>query len=77
MLIAAYQVGHHIATLEALFPGPLSLANSLRNAIATGRSIPTPRPITKRAPASAYSLGASAQAMAATTKNSMSAIKTR
>ena len=75
--MAAYQVGHHMATLEALLPGPFSLANSLKNAIATGRSIPTPSPMTKRAPASTYSFGASAQAIAATTKNTISAIKTR
>ena len=75
--MAAYQVGHHMATLAALLPGPLSLENSLRKAIATGRSIPTPSPMTNRAPVRTYSLGASAQAIAATTKNSISAIKTR
>ena len=45
--------------------------------MATGKSMPTPNPITKRAPASTYSLGASAQAMAAITKHSMSAMNTR
>jgi hypothetical protein len=35
------------------------------------------QPITKRAPASTYSFGASAQAMAAITKHSMSAMNTR
>ncbi len=36
-----------------------------------------PSPMTKRAPASTYSFGASAQAMAATTKKTMSAMNTR
>ncbi|MNK96084.1 hypothetical protein D3C87_1163480 [compost metagenome] len=75
--MAAYQVGHHMATRDALLPLPWSLENSARKAMATGRSMPTPNPMTKRAPASTYSFGASAQAMAATTKKTMSAMNTR
>src|SRR5471030_47048 len=75
--MAAYQVGHHIAMRAALLPRPFRRENSARKAIATGKSMPTPKPMTKRAPPSTQALGASPHAMAATTKKNMSAMKTR
>src|SRR5471030_1962195 len=75
--MAAYQVGHHIAMRAALLPRPFKRENSARKAIATGKSMPTPNPMTKRAPPSTQALGASPHAMAATTKKNMSAMKTR
>src|SRR5271156_4182936 len=73
---AAYHIGHQAASRDALLPLPLNLENSERNAIATGRSIPTPRPMTKRAQISTYTLGARPAAIAAITKKSISAMKT-
>lgn len=73
---ATYHIGHHAASRDALLPRPPNFENSARNAIATGRSMPTPSPITKRAPISTHTFGARPAAIAAITKNSMSAMKT-
>ncbi|AIP73747.1 Uncharacterised protein [Burkholderia mallei] len=74
---AAYHIGHHAASRDALLPRPPNFENSARNAIATGRSMPTPSPITKRAAISTSTFGASPATIAATTKQSMSAMNTR
>ena len=73
---AAYHVGHHAAARLALLPFPLSFENSDRNAMATGRSIPTPKPIAKRARIRMVAVGAMPATRAAMTKQIISAMKT-
>src|SRR5471030_2042952 len=77
ILMAAYQVGHHMAMLDALLPRPFNRENSAKKAMATGKSMPTPSPMTNRAPPNVQALGAIAQANAAMTKKNISAINTR
>lgn len=72
-----YQAGDQAAVREPLLPLPCSRENSARNAIATGMSMPTPMPITKRAAISVHTSCATAHTSAVATKKSMFAMKTR
>ena len=70
---ATYHMGCHKETVPPFFFWEAYSAKKLN---ATGKSTPMPTPMMNRAMMRVQTSGATAQAMAATTKNTMSAMKT-